>query len=73
VIEALLCRGRAPVGFRLLSEAFPRLAPFVAAGLCEIADGALTIVPKGLPYARSIAAQFDPYRQHSARRFSSAV
>jgi oxygen-independent coproporphyrinogen-3 oxidase len=73
VIEALLCRGRSPVGSRLLGEALPRLAPFIAAGLCEIADGALTIAPEGLPYARSIAAQFDPYRQHSPRRFSSAV
>lgn len=73
VIEALLCRGRSAVGSRLLSEALPRLAPFIAAGLCEFADGALTIAPKGLPYGRSIAAQFDPYRQHSPRRFSSAV
>jgi oxygen-independent coproporphyrinogen-3 oxidase len=73
VIDALLCRARAAVGSRLLFEALPRLAPFIAAGLCEIADGALTIHPEGLPYARSIAAQFDPYRQHSPRRFSSAV
>jgi len=33
----------------------------------------LTILPGGLPYARTIAALFDPYRQDSARRFSSAV
>lgn len=73
VIEALLCQGRSPVGSQLLGEALPRLKPFLAAGLCAIADNALTIPPQGLPYARSIAAQFDPYRQHSPRRFSSAV
>jgi oxygen-independent coproporphyrinogen-3 oxidase len=73
VIEALLCHARAPVGSRLLGEALPRLMPFIAEGLCELADNALTITPEGLPYARSIAAQFDPYRQHSPRRFSSAV
>lgn len=27
----------------------------------------------GLPYARTIAAIFDPYRLQSQRRFSSAV
>jgi len=73
VIEALLCQGRTRIGSQLLGEAMPRLKPFIAAGLCEIADNALTIPPEGLPYARSIAAQFDPYRQHSPRRFSSAV
>jgi len=73
VIEALLCRGRSPVGSQLLGEALPRLAPFISAGLCEITGNALTIPPEGLPYSRSIAAQFDPYRQHSPRRFSSAV
>jgi oxygen-independent coproporphyrinogen-3 oxidase len=73
VIEALLCRGRSPVGSQLLGEALPRLAPFISAGLCESSGNALTIAPEGLPYARSIAAQFDSYRQHSPRRFSSAV
>lgn len=29
--------------------------------------------PRALPYARSIAARFDPYRRDSLRRFSSAV
>src|SRR5690606_13394269 len=73
VIEHLLCQGRSLAGVQLLREALPGLRPFMAAGLCEIADGALTILPQGRPYARSIAAQFDPYRQPSQRRFSSAV
>ena len=73
VIEALLCREASPVGSQLLGEVLPKLIPFIAAGLCEIVGNGLTISPEGLPYARSIAAQFDPYRQHSPRRFSSAV
>ena len=36
-------------------------------------EGTLEIAHVALPYARSIAACFDPYRQQSARRFSSAV
>lgn len=73
VIEALLCQGRSPVGSQLLGEVLPRLMPFIAAGLCEIVGNGLTIPAEGLPYARSIAAQFDLSRQHSPRRFSSAV
>jgi oxygen-independent coproporphyrinogen-3 oxidase len=73
VIEALLCQGRSPVGSQLLGEALPRLQPFVAAGLCEITADGVTIPARALPYARSIAVQFDPYRQQSPRRFSSAV
>ncbi|HKR93332.1 MAG TPA: coproporphyrinogen III oxidase, partial [Novosphingobium sp.] len=43
------------------------------AGLCEMDGADLVIAPDGLPYARSIAARFDPYRRDSLRRFSSAV
>jgi len=73
VIEQLLCQGRAELGKELAAEAEPRLAPFVERGLVMLEQGVCTIVPDGLPYARSIAAQFDPYRQDSLRRFSSAV
>ncbi|WEK48408.1 MAG: radical SAM protein [Candidatus Andeanibacterium colombiense] len=73
VIEDLLCRGRARIDREMLTGAIERLAPYVDAGLCEIEQGVLAIHHGGLPYARSIAASFDPYRQHSQRRFSSAV
>lgn len=73
VIEALLCRGRATVEPDLHREAWPLLAPYFAAGLCEADGDDLVIAPGGLPYARSIAARFDPYRKDSLRRFSSAV
>ena len=73
VIEALLCTGRARIDATLMLEAQQRLSPYIEAGLCGFAGGMLTIASSALPYARSIAAAFDPYRQHSPRRFSSAV
>jgi oxygen-independent coproporphyrinogen-3 oxidase len=57
----------------MLQSAMPRLTPYLDAGLCHIDGTTLTIAANALPYARSIAAAFDPYRQDSARRFSSAV
>lgn len=73
VIERLLCDGRARIGGRLLAEVRSMLAQFIERGLCRIEQEWLVIQPQGLPYARTIAAQFDPYRSQSARRFSSAV
>ncbi|MFP5396060.1 MAG: oxygen-independent coproporphyrinogen III oxidase [Alphaproteobacteria bacterium] len=73
VIEALLCHGKACLDADLATEAATRLAPFTQRGLARLDQGMLTIAPGGLPYARTIAASFDPYRQDSARRFSSAV
>ncbi|AKH42090.1 oxygen-independent coproporphyrinogen-3 oxidase [Altererythrobacter atlanticus] len=73
IIEALLCSGKSDVEPAMLNSALDRLQPYLDAGLCVASDGTLEIVPRGLPYARSIAASFDPYRQHSLRRFSSAV
>lgn len=73
VIERLLCDGAARLGARLMSEARTALGPFVERGLAAIDDEWLMILPQGLPYARTIAALLDPYRQISQRRFSSAV
>lgn len=73
VIERLLCDGEARIGARLMSETQAAMQPFIERGLATIDGEWLTIKPDGLPYARSIAAQFDPYRQDSQRRFSSAV
>lgn len=73
IIEGLLCRGRATIPQDLVHETAPRLEPFLAAGLCHFDGVSLVIGPSGLPYVRTIAAQFDPYRRHSPRRFSSAV
>ena len=73
VIEALLCYGRASLDADLAAEASAKLGPFAARGLASLDGNVLTIAPQGLPYARTIAALFDPYRQDSVRRFSSAV
>jgi oxygen-independent coproporphyrinogen-3 oxidase len=73
VIEALLCRGEASLDADLLAEAAPRLAPFLVRELAVLDGAVLRITPGGLPYSRTIAALFDPYRQDSLRRFSSAV
>lgn len=73
VIEALLCHGKASLDAELATEAAARLAPFTQRGLARLDGGMLTIEPGGLPYARTIAAIFDPYRKDSVRRFSSAV
>ncbi|MFB0610794.1 oxygen-independent coproporphyrinogen III oxidase [Aurantiacibacter poecillastricola] len=73
IIEELLCRGRARVDAATLDAARDRLAPYIESGLCAIDNGAVTIGEHAVPYARSIAAAFDPYRQVSARKFSSAI
>lgn len=73
VIESLLCQGHAAIPSDLAREARSGLEPYLRLGLCAFDGGNLAIAPDGLPYARSIAAQFDPYRQHSPRRFSSAI
>lgn len=73
VIEALLCYGRARLDPDLAAEAAAKLTPFSARGLASLDGTDLTIAREGLPYARTIAALFDPYRQDSVRRFSSAV
>ncbi|MXP10745.1 radical SAM protein [Pseudoblastomonas halimionae] len=73
IIEALLCHSRATVPHRLLAEVQDRLAVFVERGFATLEGERLAIETEGLPYARTIAALFDPYRAESQRRFSSAV
>lgn len=73
IIERLLCDKHARLDDRSLAEARPRLTPFLNTGLCALQGDMLVLTPHALPYARSIAACFDPYRRHSRRRFSSAI
>ena len=74
VIEDLLCCRTADLSGLpedpLLEK---RLAPFLQAGLCRLADDRLRITPEGLPYSRAIASTFDRYRDGSSGAFSSAV
>lgn len=73
IIESLLCHNSAVLDGEILRQVQPGLAPFCERGLVRLEDNRLVIAPEGLPYARTIAALFDLYRQESARRFSSAV
>lgn len=73
VIESLLCQGEARLTPALRDEVMGRLCPFTIRGLAEVVEDRLVITPYGLPYARTIAALFDSYREQSPNRFSSAV
>jgi len=74
IIEALLCRGEAEcIGLPDLEDIRARLVPFEARSLIAWAGTRLLLDKGALPYARTIAATFDPWRAAGARRFSSAV
>jgi oxygen-independent coproporphyrinogen-3 oxidase len=73
LIEQLLCQGEAEVSAEQWLRCDGAMQPFLARELAEIDGARLRILPHGLPYARTIAALFDPYRQDPAKRFSSAV
>ncbi|MEN3973052.1 radical SAM protein [Sphingomicrobium sp. XHP0235] len=73
IIESLLCKGSARLSSDLIEHCRAGLRPFLDKGLATLCDDRLTITAGGLPYTRTIAALFDPYRQVSPRRFSSAV
>ncbi len=74
VIEEILCGYPADVGPLLgdpgLVEA---IRAFEERDLARLSGGVLTLAPEGRPYARSLAALFDPYRQQAVRQFSTAV
>lgn len=73
VIESLLCSGAASVPRTLLSQMSDGLTPFLDRELASLSGEHIAITGEGLPYARTIAALFDPYRKDSIRKFSSAV
>lgn len=74
VIEALLCRSEAEcIGLPDLPDIRARLAPFEERGLIVWSGTRLVLGEEALPYSRSIAAAFDPWRAASTTRFSSAV
>ena len=73
IIEALLCTGSAKLDQSIRNEVASDLGQFIEAGLAALGEHELSITPDGVPYARSIAALFDPYRRKEKRKFSSAV
>ena len=73
VIKDLLCRSQATLTPCLLHSAIGNIQPFIERDLAKLDSLQLTITPNGLPYARAIAALFDPYRAKTQRQFSSAI
>lgn len=74
VIEDILCRGEARITTDMLNRANGiELARFEQYGLVTFKNAVLRLAPDALPYARSIAALFDSYRQPGAKTFSSAI
>ncbi|MDI1295082.1 MAG: coproporphyrinogen III oxidase, partial [bacterium] len=70
LIERLLCEGRAPI---LDDDVADRLTPFERMGLVTLAQDSVQLLPGAQPYARAIAACFDPYLRPAETRFSRAV
>ena len=73
VINDLLCRSRASLTPCLLHSAGAGLKPFLDRDLAQLDGLELSVMPDALPYARAIAALFDPYRAKTQRLFSSAI
>ncbi|MEO1046462.1 MAG: oxygen-independent coproporphyrinogen III oxidase [Pseudomonadota bacterium] len=74
VIADILCHGSADLS--ALSDGGDhrdQLAPFVARGLVTYHGDHIALAPGALPYARTIAAQFDSHRDCAPKVFSSAV
>lgn len=73
LIERILCELEADVPTDLRIAACPALGPLEQAGLVQWSGRRLTITNRGRPYARSVAAAFDPELQQSPARHSLAV
>jgi len=72
IIEDLLCHGATHLDAAMLAPALARLEPYAARGLVAMEGDRLVLQRGSEPYARSIAAAFDAYRQ-GEHQFSSAV
>ncbi|UAB78896.1 oxygen-independent coproporphyrinogen III oxidase [Erythrobacter sp. SCSIO 43205] len=73
VIKGLLCQNVAQLTPCLLADQREALSVFLERELARLDGLTLTITPEGLPYARTIASLFDPYRKATTRQFSSAI
>ncbi|MEE4349962.1 MAG: radical SAM protein [Pacificimonas sp.] len=74
VIEDILCRQEANLGVLSLGAGErAALRTFQDRNLVTLYKDRLRLLPAARPYARAIAATFDPYRQAGQARFSNAV
>lgn len=73
VIREILCHGEAKLPRRILPAQSRQLDEFTQRGLISTAEGRLRLEPGAEPYARTIAAIFDPRLGEQAGRFSAPV
>lgn len=74
IIADILCHGSADLSALGDGKNYhQQLAPFIRRGLLEQRDSQISLAADAVPYARSIAAQFDIHRDLSPKVFSSAV
>jgi len=73
VIRDILCDGEAELPSVLRSEQSEQLDQFVRRGLVSTSSGRLHLKPAAAPYARTIAAIFDPRLMEQQGRFSAPV
>lgn len=73
MIRGILCHGEAKLPRRILPAQIKQLDEFAQRGLISTAEGRLRLEPGAEPYARTIAAIFDPRLGEKAGRFSAPV
>lgn len=73
LINQILCHRQALLPGALTYAQHERLEDFARRGLISTADGMLRLKPAAMPYARSIAAIFDPRLAGQMGRFSAPV
>lgn len=73
VIREILCHGEAKLPRRILPAQTKQLDEFARRGLISTGAGKLRLEPGAEPYARTIAAIFDPRLGEKAGRFSAPV
>ena len=74
IIEDILCLRPTDIGSVMDDGCLlAQLEAFISRGLIARHNGLLSPTPMTVPYARAIAALFDPYRSTTVAQFSSAV
>jgi len=73
LISDILCHGDGALPDDLSPAQTERLEEFEQRGLIRIGAGRIRLDPDALPYARTIAAIFDPLMVHKIGGFSAPV
>lgn len=73
IIRAILCDGEAALPHNLTEDQRDQLDRFAQRGLLSTSGGVLHLKPTAAPYARTIAAIFDPRLDTHRQKFSAPV